>query len=136
MVTEPENMEDLVYYTNRAIDEGFIMAWVYRKKCPKCGKALMGKPKDPKTGKVKIRAKEYVCSECGYTVPKKEYEETLEVEIKYTCPYCQHIGETTTPFKRKKFKGVDAIVFNCGNCGEKIPITKKMKAPKKKKKNK
>lgn len=88
----------------------------------------MGKPKDPKTGSTKIRAKEYVCPECNHTVEKTEYEDTLTASIAYTCPHCKHQGETTTPFKRKSFEGVKAIVFLCEKCKQKIPITKKMKA--------
>ena len=128
MVTEPEDMDELVYFTRRDLgDKGRAMAWVYRKECPECGKAKMGKPKDPKTGRAKIRAKEYVCPECGHTVDKKDYEETLECEIKYTCQYCGHKGETTVPFKRKTFEGVPAVVFECSSCGKKMGITKKMK---------
>ena len=63
----------------------------------------------------------------GFAQAVYKVEDTLEVEIKYTCPHCQYIGETTTPYKRKKYMGVDAIVFKCDNCGEKIAITKKMK---------
>ena len=137
MVKEPTSMEELVYLTNRKIGDGNVMAWVYKKDCPKCGKALMGKPKDEKTGKAKIRAKEYTCPECNYTVDKEEYEKTLTLEVKYTCPKCKHQGEIEVPFKRKKTKifdeekqkkvSVDAVVFECENCGEKIAVTKKMK---------
>jgi len=137
MVTEPTSMEELVYFTNRKVGDGNIMAWVYRKKCPKCGKAKMGKPRDEKTGKAKIRADKYVCPECSYTVDKEEYEETLTLEVKYTCPKCKHQGEIEVPFKRKKTKifneekqkkvTVDAVVFECENCNEKIAVTKKMK---------
>ncbi len=137
MVKEPTSMNELVYFTNRKIGDGNVVAWVYRKECPKCGKALMGKPKDEKTGKTKIRAKEYICPECGYKVDKEKYEETLTCEIKYTCPKCKHQGEIEVPFKRKKIQifdekkqkkvAVKAIIFECENCGEKIAITKKMK---------
>jgi predicted RNA-binding Zn-ribbon protein involved in translation (DUF1610 family) len=129
MVTEPESMEDLVYFTNRTIDNGKIKAWVYRKECPKCHKAKMGKPVEK--GKVKTRAKEYVCPECGFTEDKKTHEDTLIVEAKYTCPYCGNEGEATTEYKRKSFEGVQAYVFECGKCGKKIGITKKMKEGKK-----
>ena len=131
----PESMDECVYFTNRALTEdgkGNVTAWVFRNDCPKCGKAKMGKPVDEKTGQVKIRAKEYVCPECGYTVEKTEYEETLTCNIQYTCDECGHEGETQVPFKRKKFMGTDAVVFTCEGCGKKIPITKKMKALKEK----
>jgi len=136
-VKEPESMNDLVYFTRRAVGEGKVMAWVYRGICPECKKARMGKPINPKTKKPMTRATEYECPECKYRVPKEEYEETLECEIKYTCPKCKHEGETIVPFKRKtvqlfdeesqKKKAAKAIVFNCESCGEKILITKKMK---------
>ncbi len=119
-------MGELVYFTQRAVGKGNVKAWVYRGDCPKCGKAKMGKPVGDK-GKVKIRAKEYVCPACGYTVEKKEHEETLTCDVKYTCPECGNTSETSVPYKRKKFQGMDAVVFQCGKCNAKIPITKKMK---------
>jgi len=137
-IREPESMDECVYYTQRQVgDGGSIKAWAYRGDCPKCGKAKMGKPKDEKTGKVKIRAKEYVCPECGHTIEKKDYEESLMCEAKYTCPACKKEGKGRVPFKRKKVqifdietqkkKPVDAIQFICEHCGEKINVTKKMK---------
>lgn len=122
-------MEECVYFTRRKVDSGRVVAWVFREECPKCGKALMGKPVG-KDGKVKVRAKEYVCPECGHTVEKQQYEDTLTCNIQYTCPHCKHEGETQVPFKRKTFQGVKAIVFKCEGCNEKIPITKKMKEKK------
>jgi len=128
-------MEECVYFTRRTLDnDGKIVAWVEKKKCPECGKANMGKPVDEKTGKPKIRSKEYICPECKYTEEKKEHEESCEVKIIYTCPHCKHEGETVTPYKRKSFEGVKAIVFECQDCGKKIGITKKMAEGKKKKK--
>ena len=128
---EPSSMEEVVYFTRRTIPgakEGKVMAWAPREKCPKCKKAMMGKPRDPKTGAVKMRAKEYVCPDCKYTVPKQEYEDTLTCYIKYTCQHCGSAGETSVPFTRKSFEGVKAVVFQCNSCKQKIPITKKMKA--------
>ena len=122
---QPESMDECVYFTRRTIGKGNVMAWIFKEKCPKCGKAMMGKPVEK--GKVKIRAKEYVCPACNYTVPKQEYEETLTVNVAYTCPHCSNKGETQTPFKRKTFEGAKAIVFQCEKCKQKIPITKKMK---------
>lgn len=132
MVTIPEDMDDLIYFTRRAEGDIKTMAWVYKKECPKCKKAKMGKPKDPKTGKTKIRSKEYICPECEYTEEKKEHEEQLTVEIQYTCTACKKTGETTTPCKRKSFQGVQSYVYTCNDCGEKMGVTKKMKKPKKK----
>lgn len=132
MVTEPESMEEIIYFTNRTLEEGKgkIKAWVYKKLCPKCQKAKMGKPVEK--GHVKIRAKEYVCPECGFTEEKEEHEESLTVETKYTCPECGKEGESTTPCKRKSFMGVKAYVVECQHCKVKIPVTKKMKKIKKK----
>lgn len=126
----PNSMDECLYFSRRTLDpDGKAVAWVEKKDCPKCGKAKMGKPVEK--GSVKIRAKEYVCPECGFTEEKKEHEESCEVKIIYTCPYCKHEGETTTPYKRKKFEGADAFVFECQKCKKKIGITKKMKDTKK-----
>ena len=128
----PESMDECVYFTRRADGAGKSMCWVFKEKCPKCGKALMGKPVDEKTGSVKIRAKEYVCPSCKHSEEKVAYEEKLTANIAYTCPKCKHAGEIQIPFKRKSVDGVKALVFNCQKCSEKIAITKKMKALKKK----
>lgn len=120
-------MDEIIYYTNRDLDEGGeVICWVKRGICPKCGKGLMGKPLDEKTGRPKIRAKEYVCPKCGNTIEKTEYEETLTAEAKYTCPHCKKQGESTAPFKRKKVKGVETLRIQCQHCGGNIDITKKM----------
>jgi predicted RNA-binding Zn-ribbon protein involved in translation (DUF1610 family) len=132
MVKMPESMDECFYFTNRTLENnGSIIAWVYRPKCPKCGKGTMGKPVDPKTGKVKKRADIYVCPECKYEVSCEEFDATLKVEVQYKCPFCGNEGDTTTEYKRKSYKGVPAYVFTCGKCGEKIGITKKMKETKK-----
>ena len=108
-----------------------------RTQCPKCKKALMGKPRDPKTGKVKIRAKIYVCPACEHSVEKEAYEETLHAEIKYACPHCKKKGEARIPFKRKSVKKFDeekqkkvamqVLRVQCEHCGKDIDISKKMK---------
>ncbi|MCK5282542.1 MAG: hypothetical protein KAK00_03985 [Nanoarchaeota archaeon] len=129
----PNSMDECLYFTRRSLDnDGKAVAWVLKPDCPKCGKDKIGKPVNPKTGNAKIRAKEYVCPACGYTVPKDEFEPTITMNIQYKCPHCGNEGDATTPYTRKKFHGVDAYVFQCGKCNEKIPITKKMKAIKKK----
>ena len=128
-------MKEVIYYTNRTLEnDGKIRAWTYKKDCPECGKAKMGKPVEK--GKVKIRAKIYVCPECGHTEEKTEHEETLEVDVIYTCPHCKHEGVAKTPHKRKTFQGVPSFIFECGGCGQKIGISKKMKKPKKPKNKK
>lgn len=137
MLQEPTSMEECIYFTNRIMGKGKVKAWVFRDKCPKCNKGLMGKPQDEKTGKPKIRAQEYVCPKCGHTIKKQEYEDSLTINIKYTCPYCQHEGELQTTFKRKKIQRIDeetgkkqtidSIRFQCQKCSKNIDITKKMK---------
>lgn len=129
----PKSMNDCLYFTRRSLENGgSIIAWVERRDCTACNKAKMGKPVG-KDGKIKIRATEYVCPACGYTEEKKVHEEAATVKVLYTCPHCSHKGEATTPYKRKKFGGVDAYVFACGKCNEKIGVTKKMAEKKKKK---
>ncbi len=130
MLREPQSMDEVIYFTNRTLEgSGKARAWVYKKVCPECGKAKMGKPVEG--GKVKIRANEYVCPECGHTEEKKEHEESLMVEVQYTCPHCAKEGEATTEYRRKSFEGVPAYVFTCESCGKKLGITKKMKQGKK-----
>ena len=134
---EPTSIEECIYFTQRSTGKGHVKCWVFKELCPECGKALMSKPRDEKTGKPKIRAKEYQCPECGYTVPKDEYEETLTANIKYTCPKCNFSGEIQIPFKREKVKifnkqknkeiSVESLRFQCEKCKENIDVTKKMK---------
>lgn len=124
-------MEECVYWTKRKTDTNDqVTCFVLREKCTKCKKAFMGKPVEK--GKVKIRASEYVCPSCNYTISKEEYEPTLKANIIYTCS-CGHKGEISIPFKRKKYMGVDALIFECAKCSKKIAITKKMKGLKDKK---
>ena len=103
-IKEPESMDELVYMTRRVVGDGNMVAWVYRGPCPECGKGKMGKPINPKTKRPRTRATEYECPECKHSIPKEEYEESLECEIKYTCPHCKHKGEKAVPFKRKNMK--------------------------------
>ncbi len=134
---QPKSMDECIYFSNRIVGEGKIKAWVLKEKCPKCGKGLMGKPRDKKTGKPKIRATEYTCQECGYTIEKQEYEDTLTINIEYICPHCGNEDELQTPFKWKKIQrlnqetgkkqAINSIRFQCSKCGKDIDITKKMK---------
>ena len=136
-ITLPASMDDCVYFTNRTKGEGKIKAWVSREKCPKCQQGLMQKPHDPKTGKFKLRAKEYECPSCHHQVPIEAYEDTLTMSVLYTCQKCRQSGEAQVPFRRKKVKmfdeekqkevTVDAVQFLCQSCGEKISVTKKMR---------
>lgn len=136
MVAEPESIGQCVYFTNRIIGKGKVKAWVYKQKCPKCGKSLMSKPKDSK-GKIKIRAKEYVCESCHFSMPEEEYEQTLNAEAVYECPSCGYKGESVTQFKRKKVQlineesgkktPVEVLRFQCSKCKSNIDVSKKMK---------
>lgn len=90
----------------------------------------MGKPVEK--GKVKTRADEYVCPSCGYSEEKVAHEESLILEAQYTCPKCGKEGESSALYKRKMYSGVPCYLVECSSCGEKIPLTKKMKNIKKK----
>jgi predicted RNA-binding Zn-ribbon protein involved in translation (DUF1610 family) len=131
MLKKPNSMDECAYFTSRDIGNGEITVWVSRQMCPKCKKAMMGKPVDK--GKIKVRASEYVCPACNYTVEKEEYEDTLTASAEYTCPECKFKGEAEIPFKRKSVEGTKALRFTCGKCGAKIDVTQKMKEKKKKK---
>ena len=120
-------MQECIYFTNR----DNLMAWVYRKTCPKCKKAKMGKP--VVKGKVKTRADYYECPACKYTEQKTEHEESLQLEAIYTCPKCKKKGESTGQYTRKAFWGVQSYIVECQHCGERIALTKKLKALKGKK---
>lgn len=124
----PESMDECIYFTNRDLgDKGSVLCWVFRDECPECHKAFMAKPRDPKTGKPKVRSKVYVCEECGYEVEKEEYETGLMANVDYTCPHCEHEAEVQVPFRRKNIKGIPTLRINCEECGANIDITKKMK---------
>lgn len=126
VLQRPKSMDECVYYTCREFDNGEFSVWVFRQKCPKCKKDYMGKPRTP-NGKVKTRAKEYICPECGYKIDKKEYEDSLIANIDYSCPKCQHKGELQIPFKRKNIGGILTLRFQCEKCNENIDVTRKMK---------
>lgn len=131
----PESMDELIYFSNRKLPDGQrLIAWTNKKEC-ECG-GTFGKPVDEKTGKVKIRSSTYICSGCGKEEPKKEHEESLTLEIRYTNPEGTEWKAASTPYKRKTWKGVKSFVFENEFTGEKQGITKKMKEPKKKKKKK
>lgn len=130
-LTPPDSMDDCLYFTRRTMDNGKIMAWVERITCPKCEKGKIGKPLK-KDGKPLRKAEFYECPECKYQEPNQEHEEKLKMSVIYTCPHCSSQGDTSTEYNLKPFKGVKAYIFTCQKCGEKIPITKKMKKIKKK----
>ncbi len=129
---KPTSMDECVYFTNRTIDSGRAMAWVFRKQCPKC-EGTMGKPLK-KGGKADKKADHYVCYKCGYTEANRQFENSLVINIDYKCPHCGNEGETTSKYERKNFEGVPSYVFECQKCHKKIGLTKKMKESKKKNK--
>lgn len=133
---QPNSAQECLYFTRREKEEGSsIFAWVYKKDCPKCKKAKMGKPVEK--GKVKIRADIYVCPSCGYTEDETTHEESCMMDVIYKCGKCKFEGETTIPYVRKKAKmfdevkqkkvSVEAFIFECAKCKEQIYITKKLK---------
>ncbi len=126
MLKKPESMDECVYFTQRDIGRGEATVWAPRQDCPKCKKALMGKPRDSK-GKVKTRANEYVCPKCSYKVGKQEYEDSLTAFAEYRCPDCNFEGEAQIQFKRKNIGGVPTLRFQCSKCRANIDITKKLK---------
>lgn len=135
-IREPASMDECVFFTRRTIGEkGKIAAWVLRDKCPQCKQGVMGKPRDEKTGKVKIRAKEYVCPQCSFSMEEEAYENTLQINIKYTCPHCGGQGTTQQPFLFKKMKTDDpespgskktakVIRFSCSACKKDIDLVR------------
>ena len=128
---KPNSMDECIYFTNRIIDTGKAIAWVFRKECPKCKKGSMGKPLK-KNNKVDKKADHYVCYSCGYAESNEQMENSLVLNVEYKCPHCGNEGETTSEYKRKNYLGVKAYVFNCQKCGQKIGITQKLKETKKK----
>ncbi len=130
-LNKPGSVEECIYFTNRIIDSGRAMAWVFRKECPKCKKGIMGKPVK-KGGKIDKKADHYVCYSCGYQESNEQVENSLVLNVEYKCPHCGNEGGATTEYKRKNFEGVPSYVFECQNCHKKIGLTKKLKEKKKK----
>ena len=128
---KPDSVDECVYFTNRIIDSGSAMAWVFRKECPKCRKGIMGKPQK-KGGKLDKKAGHYVCYQCGYTESNEQVENNLVLNVEYKCSHCGNEGQTTSEYKRKTFEGIQSYVFECQKCHKKIGLTKKLKEPKKK----
>ena len=133
---KPESMDECVYFTQRSLNNekkeptGEITTWVFRETCRKCGKEKMGKPRDSK-GKIKIRADEYVCPSCGFSIPKQDYEDSLIAYAEYKCCHCGDSGDAKTSYKRENINGVQTLRFNCNKCSGNLDVTKKMKEKKK-----
>jgi ssDNA-binding Zn-finger/Zn-ribbon topoisomerase 1 len=119
-------MDECFYFSNRSIGDGKATAWAFRPTCPACKKGLMGKPIKA-NGKVDKKVEHYECPHCKHRETEESIAPLIQLSVQYICPKCRHAGETTTEYKRKKFQGVSAFVFSCQTCGEKIPITKKLK---------
>ena len=128
---QPGSMDECVYFTQRSLEggKGSVKVWVFRQTCPRCRKAMMGKPRDKK-GKVKTRANEYACPSCSYTVEKQAFEDSLAANAEYKCPACGNAGEAQIPFKRKNIEGIPTLRFQCGKCKANIDVTKKLKEKK------
>ncbi len=129
----PQSAEECIYFTNRTIGDGRATAWVFRKECPKCKKGIMGKPLK-KNGKIDKKADNYVCYSCNYSESNEQVENSLIINVDYKCPQCGNESEAITEYKRKSFEGVQSYVFECGKCHKTIGLTKKLKEPKKKRK--
>ena len=128
---KPNSMQECLYFTNRTIDSGKAIAWVFRKECPSCRKGIMSKP-EKKVGKIDKKADCYICNSCGYKESNEDVENSLVLNVEYKCPHCGNESETTTEYVKKNYYGVKAYIFNCQKCGQKIGITKKLKDTKKK----
>ena len=118
---KPTSMEDCIYFTNRTIDSGRAMAWVFRKECPKCKNDVLKKP-STKSGKPDKKSPIYGCKSCRYEEKNEDTEKDLVLNIEYKCPHCGNEGETTTDYRRKSFQGIQSYVFDgCwtskGRCG-------------------
>ncbi len=132
-IRKPKSMSELVYFTRRNDEFGQVKVYVFKEKCTECDKTYMGKPVNPKTGKVKSRSKEYICSECDHSVEKEKYEDSLTACIEYTCPE-GHSGEIEIPFERKRLpiknpktgknKYKPGIKFDCETCNFEIKVVK------------
>ena len=129
---KPNSVQECVYFTNRVMGNGSVVAWVFRKECPKCKKGIMGKPQK-KNGKFDKKADHYVCYSCGYTESNEQVENSLVINVEYKCPHCGNEGEATSEYKRKTFEGVPSYIFECQKCHKKIGLAKKLKESKKKK---
>ncbi len=124
----PQSMDDLLYFSNRKLPDGVrIIAWVEKISCPACGDALMGKPVDEKTGKVKIRAAEFVCPACGHTEPKAAHLKKLSMQVRYTDTTGKNWKAATTEYKLRTWKGMKAYVFENEFTNEKMGVTKRLK---------
>ena len=77
---KPESVEECVYFTNRTIDSGRAMAWVFRKQCPKCKKDVLKKP-STKSGKPDKKSRIYMCKSCRYEESNEQVENNLTINI-------------------------------------------------------
>jgi len=87
----------------------------------------MGKPVDPKTGKVKVRSTNFVCPNCGREESKAVHEKKLVMQIRYTNQTGKEWKSATTEYKLKTWQGMKAYVFVNEFTGEKMGVTKRLK---------
>jgi transcription elongation factor Elf1 len=126
-LNEPEDMSNLVYFTNRKLGDGKIMAWAERPDCPECQEAQLSKP-EKKTGPgPNTRAKKYTCNNCDFEMHEDDLREVCTLKATYTCPHCGEEGESTGEYERTKYQGTKAYVLECEHCDGRLPLTKKMK---------
>lgn len=130
----PQSMDELLYFSNRRMPDGIrIIAWVDKVSCPECSKATMGKPVDPKTGKVKVRSAVYQCPGCGFEEPKAAHEKRLVMQVRYTDETGKNWKAAQAPYQLKTWKGMKSYVFMNEFTGEKMGVTKRLKMKKEEK---
>lgn len=131
----PQQMDDLLYFSNRRLPSGIRMiAWVEKITCEGCKKALMGKPVDEKTGKVKIRSSIFVCPECGREEKKAVHTKKLTMQVRYTDETGKEWKKAETEYKLRTWQGMKAYVFDNEFTGKPMGVTKRLKLKSEKKK--
>jgi hypothetical protein len=121
---KPENTKELRYFSRKTVGaKGKAMIWIFNPVCPECGKKGLQIPFNEENGRYKSRGKFFECIYCDHKETKVDIKSKLPIaNVAYTCPECQHKGETQEEFKRnskKQFK------FKCGGCGVVIVVGKK-----------
>ena len=81
---EPTSTDECIYFTQRSINNCHTKCWVFKESCPKCGKALLSKPRNEKTGKPKRRKfnKDEVFE---ILQPNGQSLDTAQKHLKYLC---------------------------------------------------
>jgi len=137
MLTKPNDIEELLYFSQRDFDEGGeFKAWVFKPTCEKCGAKLGFKGKGSKCPdcgentlrKKSARSKEFYCNTCetkknalvceGCNTGFRKDDLNLQMNIEYTCPHCKEQLEAQIPWKKKG----KSIIFKCIKCDGKLTI--------------